>query len=93
MARFKQVNMPPRFLPMVLEEQLIPGTFEHALHALIDSESDLTPLAAKYKNDETGTRSYDPAVMFKAISRAIGLCGSMDTGVSPSRLMATTLSW
>ena len=78
MARFKQVNMSPRFLPVVLEEQLIPGTFEHALHTLIDSEFDLTPLAAKYKNDETGAPAYDPAVMLKIVLLAYsrGLMGS-----------------
>ena len=67
MARFKQVNMSPWFLPVVLEEQLIRGTFEHALHTLIDSEFDLTPLATKYENDETGARANDSAMMLKAI--------------------------
>ena len=54
MARFKVVNMSPRFLPVVLEQQLMPGTFEHALHTLIDSEFDLSALEAKFNNDETG---------------------------------------
>ena len=34
MARFKAVDMSPRMLPVVLEEQLIAGTFEHALHTI-----------------------------------------------------------
>jgi hypothetical protein len=34
MARFKPVDMSPRFLPVVLEQQIAPGTFEHALHVL-----------------------------------------------------------
>jgi len=82
MARFKVVDMSPRLLPVVLEEQLVPGTFEYALHALIDSEFDLSALAAKFKNDETGAPAYDPAVMLKIVllaysrglvsSRAIG---------------------
>ena len=54
MARFNLVHMSPRLLPVVLEQQLVPGTFEYALHALIDSEFDLSGLAAKFKNDETG---------------------------------------
>jgi transposase len=67
MARFKSVNMSPRFLPVVLEQQLIPGTFEFALHSLIDSEFDLSALAAKFRNDETGAPAYDPAVMLKIV--------------------------
>lgn len=67
MARFKTVNMNPRFLPVVLEQQLVPGTFEFALHTLIDAEFDLSALAAKYRNDETGAPAYDPAVMLKIV--------------------------
>jgi len=46
MARFKVIDMSPRFLPVVLEQQLVCGTFEHTLHVLIDSEFDLSALAA-----------------------------------------------
>lgn len=67
MARFKVVNMSPRFLPVVLEQQLVAGTFEHALHTLIDSEFDLSALEAKFNNDETGAPAYDPAVMLKIV--------------------------
>ena len=67
MARFKVVDMSPRFLPVVLEQQLVAGTFEHALHTLIDSEFDLSALAAKFSNDETGAPAYDPAVMLKIV--------------------------
>ena len=67
MARFKLVDMSPRLLPVVLEQQLVPGTFEYALHALIDSEFDLSALAAKFRNDETGAPAYDPAVMLKIV--------------------------
>jgi transposase len=67
MARFKTVNMSPRFLPVVLEQQLAPGIFEYALHTLIDSEFYLSALAAKFRNDETGAPAYDPAVMLKIV--------------------------
>jgi transposase len=67
MARFKVVDMSPRLLPVVLEQQLVPGTFEYALHALIDSEFDLSALAAKFTNDATGAPAYDPAVMLKIV--------------------------
>jgi hypothetical protein len=67
MARFKIVDMSPRLLPVVLEQQLVPGTFEYALHALIDSKFDLSALAAKFKNDAIGASAYDPAVMLKIV--------------------------
>ena len=67
MARFKAVNMGPRFLPVVLEHQLQPGTFEYALHTLIDTECDLSALASQFRNDQTGAPAYDPAVMLKIV--------------------------
>jgi len=67
MARFKPVDMSPRFLPVVLEQQIVPGTFEHALHVLIDTEFDFTPLHVKFNNDETGAPAYDPAVLLKIV--------------------------
>ncbi len=67
MARFKVVDLSPRFLPVVLEQQLVPGTFEHALHTLIDDECDLSGLGAKFKNDRTGAPAYDPAVLLKIV--------------------------
>ena len=33
MARYKFVDMSPRFLPVVLEDQLVPGSFAHAVRA------------------------------------------------------------
>ena len=51
MARCKAVDRSPRFLPSVLESQLIPGSFEHALDVLIDTEVDLSRLAKRFRND------------------------------------------
>ena len=67
MARFKPVDMSPRFLPVVLEQQIMPGTFEHALHVLIDTEFDLSSLHSKFNNDDTGAPAYDPAVLLKIV--------------------------
>ena len=67
MARFKRIDMSPRFLPVVLEQQIVPGTFEYALHVLIDGEFDLSSLAEKFKNDDTGAPAYDPAVLLKIV--------------------------
>lgn len=67
MARYKVVDRSPRFLPVVLETQLMPGSFEHALDYLIDHEIDLSGIARRYVNDETGAPAYDPAVMLKIV--------------------------
>ena len=43
------------------------GSFEYALDYLIDKEVDLTGIARRYCNDETGAPAYDPAVMLKIV--------------------------
>lgn len=67
MARYKAIDRSPMFLPVVLEAQLMPGSFEHALDYLIDNEIDLSGFDARYNNDETGAPAYDPAVMLKIV--------------------------
>lgn len=67
MARYKLIDRSPRFLPIVLESQLIPGSFEHALDVLIDTEIDLAHLGERFCNDLTGAPAYDPAVMLKIV--------------------------
>ena len=67
MARYKEVDRNPRFLAVVLEEQIVPGTFECALDYLVDHELDLSALDARYANDETGATAYDPRVMLKIV--------------------------
>lgn len=42
MACYKVVDRSPRFLPIVLEAQLMAGNFEYALDYLIDHEIDLS---------------------------------------------------
>jgi transposase len=66
-ARYKLVDRSPRFLPIVLESQLVPGSFEHALDMLIDTEVDLEHLGERFCNDRTGAPAYDPAVMLKIV--------------------------
>jgi transposase len=66
MARYKHVDMSPRLLPVDLEVQLVPGTFAHALHHLID-ELDLSAFDAHYCNDETGATAHAPAMLLRAV--------------------------
>jgi transposase len=67
MARYKVVDRSPKFLPVVLDAQIQPGSFEYALDYLIDHEIDLSRLDERYINDETGAPAYDPAVMLKVV--------------------------
>jgi hypothetical protein len=56
MPRFKPVDYSPRFLAVDLARQLLPGTFEYALHHLLDREIDLKDIEARYANDEAAPR-------------------------------------
>ncbi|MGK2927344.1 MAG: transposase, partial [Lysobacterales bacterium] len=79
MARYKQVDMSSRLLPVNLEAQLVPGTFAHALHHLID-ELDLSAFDARYRNDDTGAPAHDPAMLLRAVllGYSMGLVSSRD---------------
>lgn len=48
-------------------DQLQPGTFEHAIHYLIDNKLDLSIFHCKYQNEYNGRPAYDPAVLLKVI--------------------------
>ena len=67
MARYKHIDLSPRFLAVDLKRQLLPGSFEHALDHLLDHEIDLSAWDARYKNDETGASAYPPAMLLKVI--------------------------
>jgi transposase len=67
MARYKPVDRNPRLLPVVLAEQIQPGSFEFALDHLVDHELDLSALDARFNNDEVGASAYDPRVMLKIV--------------------------
>ena len=66
MARYKVVDRNPRFLPVILDAQLMVGSFEYALDYLIDNELDISELHAHYSNDVTGAPAYDPAEIGRA---------------------------
>ena len=78
MARYKHIDVSPRFLAVDLKQQLLPGTFEHALDHLLDHEIDLSALDARYKNDDTGASAYPPAMLLKIVLFAYsqGVIGS-----------------
>jgi len=67
MARYKLIDTQPKFLPVDLAAQLLPGTFEHALHHLLDHAIDLTPFDARYQNDRTGAPAYPPGMLLRVV--------------------------
>ena len=49
------------------EDQLQPGTFEHAIHHLVNERLDLSIFYPKYLNDDTGRPAFDPAILLRII--------------------------
>lgn len=58
MARYKAIDTSPRFLAVDLEKQLLPGSFEHAVHHLLEHEFDLSIFDTRYCNDLNGATAY-----------------------------------
>jgi transposase len=67
MARYKHIDRNPKFIPVVLDAQLVAGSFEYALDYLIDHELDLSRFDTHYKNDDTGASAYAPSVLLKIV--------------------------
>jgi hypothetical protein len=60
LAKFKPYDYRQRvFLPVSLEDQLMPGTLEFAIHTLVEKRLDMSIFAGKYRNDEIGRAAYD----------------------------------
>lgn len=83
MARYKEYDYSQgKFIPIHFDKQIIPGTFEHTLHFLIDNEIDLSIFDLRYQNDETGAPAYNPAILLKIILYAYS------KGITSSRKIA-----
>ncbi len=68
MARFKPYDYSQGLMiPINLDEQIEPGTFEFALHHLIEARYDESFPANEFSKDETGRPAYPPKLMLKAI--------------------------
>jgi len=62
MARYRHIDTSPRLLPVDLQAQLVPGSFAHSLHHLVD-ELDLPAFDVHHRNDDSGA----PAMSLKAV--------------------------
>jgi transposase len=49
------------------KDQIQPGTFEYALHYLIEEKLDLSVFDCEYHNDDNGRSAYNPAILLKII--------------------------
>ena len=67
MARYQHIDTRPRFLPVDLAQQLLPGTFEHAAHHLLAHAVDLSAFDARFRNDDTGAPAYPPAMLLTVV--------------------------
>ncbi len=68
MARYKPYNYNQlMMIPVSLEEQLVPGTLEYAIHHLIEVRIDTRFLDERFCNDEAGRSAYDPKVLLKIV--------------------------
>jgi len=65
--RFKPADYGRQFLAVDLSQQLHPGSFEYALHHLIEREVELKDIEARYKNAYEGAAAYDPRVLLKIV--------------------------
>lgn len=68
MPRFRVCDYRQRLMISVsLEEQLVSGTLEHAIHYLIEERVEDSWFEDLYANDETGAPAYPPRMLLKII--------------------------
>jgi hypothetical protein len=73
MARYKVVDRSPRFLPVVLDAQWMPGSFEYALDCLIDNEKlDGSGLDSRYSNEKVAPLTVRSTLLPVLLSRQRG---------------------
>ena len=68
MAKYKSYSYSQSVLiPVSLEEQLMPGTLEFAIHTLVETRMNTSIFDSRYGNDETGRLAYDPKILLKVV--------------------------
>jgi transposase len=81
MAKYKRYDYSQSVLiPVSLQEQLVPGTLEFAIHTLVDRRMDMSVFDDNYQNDETGRSAYNPKILLKVVllGYSRGLTSSRD---------------
>jgi transposase len=68
MAKYKYYDYSQSVMvPVCLEDQLMPGTLEFAIHTLVENRMDMSIFDNRYQNDETGRWAYDPKILLKVV--------------------------
>jgi transposase len=68
MARYKPYDLKQaKFIPVSYSDQIVPGSFEHALNEIVEQHLDLSVFEQRYRNDDTGRLAYDPKVLLKIV--------------------------
>jgi transposase len=67
-ARYKPYDYnQTMMIPVSLEDQLVPGTLEYAIHDVVEERLDLSIFDDRYRNDETGRKAIAPKVLIKIV--------------------------
>lgn len=67
MPRYKGNDPQDIMVPVCLDEQLLPGTIEHAIDWIIDHQIDTSGFDAAYRNEQGGRPAYDPKALLKIV--------------------------
>ena len=68
MPRFKETDRDQGvMIPISYKEQILSGTFEHAIDYIADNRINTEALEARYRNDETGAGAYSPKALLKIV--------------------------
>jgi transposase len=68
MARYKPYDLnQAKMIPISYADQVVEGSFEHALNEIVEEHLDLTVFDKRYANDETGRPAYDPRILLKVV--------------------------
>jgi transposase len=68
MARYKAYDLnQAKMIPISYSDQVVEGSFEHALNEIVEEHLDLSVFEQRYTNDATGRLAYDPKVLLKIV--------------------------
>ncbi len=68
MARYKPYDLnQTKMIPLSYADQVVEGSFEHALNEIVEEHLDLTVFDQRYANDATGRPAYDPRILLKVV--------------------------
>jgi len=68
MARYKPYDLnQAKLIPLSYADQVVEGSFEHALNEIVEEHLDLSAFEKRYANDETGRPAYDPRILLKVV--------------------------